>query len=147
MSTGPEIEVGTFLYRAEVEWCSWYSSSIGYRVAVVVKVTPKGFWIEPPPPPSPYKREADLDIVSAVGRIDTDRPRRWYSFNTYRWSTTREEALGHLVARKQAHVRHAERRLKQAKLALAAAQDAVVEEAVPEPKLRLARWNWYDDWP
>jgi hypothetical protein len=131
------IEIGTILYRAE--WL--HSDRIYFQTAVVVKLTPKGFWIEAPPPERPVVEE-DTDPVALLAQIKTDEPKRWFSFNTYRWSTTKDEALRHLVARKQAHVRHAKGRLEKAQKVLRAAQAAV---GLPEEE-RAKVGAWTEPW-
>jgi hypothetical protein len=139
------VEPGTIVYRAEI-----FGESIFYSVAVVGKITAKGFWVEPPRP-NICERNSEVDVVSAIGKIDLDVPRRWYSFNTYKWSTTKEEALGHLVARKRSYVKHSRRRLQQAERAarIAASAWSKLKDGHPidaEEEMVTITPDW-PDWP
>lgn len=143
-----EIEVGTILFRAEV-----FGDSVYYQTGVVTKLTPKGFWIEPPQKQFKERfrgREEDVpDAVTLLAAIDPEPhpERRWFSFNTYRWSAAKEEALRHLVARKRSYVKHTQRRLDNARHALFVATEAVAEEdGKSDDRTLVPSFRWGYGW-
>lgn len=105
-------QVGDIVYRAYTLVTRFDS---GTRVRLyferykVEKVTPKGVWLV-----NHYDPDVFTPRQTGLGKDG----RKWMPWPGRLASATRQEALRRLLARKQAHVGHAQRRLDDAKLAL-----------------------------
>ena len=109
-------EIGQKLYRAEWVAHDRGGGTVCYDVYEVVKVTPKGGWIDRTVA-SPVCGPETVGNWTVIENFSTHsgkyHPKSWRPFETRCASTTKEEALSHLRARARSHLKHSRRRWEQ----------------------------------